>query len=189
MIPGSETPLSPVCRSCGMSVVHPGAAHCPFCGVPLTPPEPPTPAPYARRMAALGIDWGILLALVAPVGVWILSVDDPTAPDAAGLVVANLLVYVAPPLYWALVSRLWRGQTVGRRLLGIRLVMRDGSEVGYLRTLGRAMLTALLVIGGVGTLIDLLFPLFGDRHQSIADRATDTLVSLRQAPMGRPRQL
>ena len=162
-----------------MSVVHPGAVHCPFCGRPLAPPEPPAPSPYARRMAALGVDWVILLALVAPVGVWILSLDDPTAPDAAGLVVGNLLVYVAPPLYWALVPRLWSGQMVGRWLLGIRLVRRDGSEVSYLRTLGRAMLTGLLIIGGIGTLVDLLFPLVGTRHQSIADRAADTLVARR----------
>jgi uncharacterized RDD family membrane protein YckC len=130
-------------------------------------------------MAALAVDWAIVVALVGPVGLWIASLDDPNATEAAVWVVIHLVIYVVSPLYWALLSRIWDGRTVGRRLVGLQLVRDDGSGVGYLRTLGRAVLSGLFAIFVVPAAIDLLLPAVGRRRRSIADRATDTLVAIR----------
>src|SRR5262249_53674453 len=137
--PATQTPN--FCRSCGMQ--YPpidGLAYCPNCGTPVVQPPPPVPAGYARRMTGLAIDWVLLGILVSPIALWFSSMDAPTADEAAVYVIGFVLD-LTPFLYWAPLTRFWRGQTVGRRLVGTRVALaRDGRPVGYWRAVGRAAL-------------------------------------------------
>jgi uncharacterized RDD family membrane protein YckC len=149
---------------------------------------PPVPAGYVRRMTGLTIDWLLLGALVSPIALWLSSMNDPTADEGAFYVIANLLGYGSPFLYWALLTKIWRGQTVGRRLVGTRVARAgDGAQVTYWRALGRAMLILpMIAFAFIPVIIDLALPLFGRRHQSLCDRATDTVVTREMPPAGRP---
>jgi uncharacterized RDD family membrane protein YckC len=183
----TETPS--FCRACGTR--YPpvdGLSFCPTCGTPVVPPAPPVPTGYLRRMTGLVIDWLLLGALVSPIALWFSSMNDPTADEGAFYVIANLLGYGTPFLYWALLTKIWRGQTVGRRLVGTRVARAgDGAQVTYWRALGRAMLILpMIALAFIPVIIDLLFPLFGPRHRSLCDLATDTVVTREMPSALRP---
>jgi uncharacterized RDD family membrane protein YckC len=127
-------------------------------------------------MLALAVDWAILLAVVTPIWLAIAHSDDPNAHDAADIVVLHILMYVAPFLYWALLSRLGGGRTPGRRLLGVRLVSEHGDQVSYWRTVARTFLVVPLLIVVIPAILDLLWPLLGRQGKSICDQATSTVV-------------
>jgi uncharacterized RDD family membrane protein YckC len=82
-----------------------------------------------------------------------------------------------------------RGQTVGMAMVKIRVV-RDGTHdaIGYGRAFGRALLEQVLrqlgVLVPLGILIwilDMLFPLWDKKRQTLHDKATSTVV-LRTQP-------
>jgi uncharacterized RDD family membrane protein YckC len=143
----------------------------------MAPIATPVAVSYARRMAALAIDWAALGALMALISVWIISQGGYRPGDSAAFVVGNLLLYVAPFTYWSLLPKMWGGRTIGRGLLGTRLVrVRDGGSVGYWRAVGRAWLVVLMAfLLFIPLIVDLVLPLFG-KHQSLADRVTRTVV-------------
>jgi uncharacterized RDD family membrane protein YckC len=76
-----------------------------------------------------------------------------------------------------------RGQTVGMMAVGVRVV-RDGSlePLGYGRALGRAVAeqvfraTILLLILGVVWLLDMLWPLWDKKRQTLHDKIAGTVV-------------
>jgi uncharacterized RDD family membrane protein YckC len=166
------------CERCGTGVAGlDGVRFCPGCGASLTPLHRPAPASYLRRMAGLTIDWLLLGALMVPVVWLVLSTGDPQADEAAGYIVGNILIYGAPFLYWALLPAVRGGRTVGRRIAGVRLVRAgDGRPVTYGRALGRAFLAVPMALFVIPIVVDLVLPLFGG-HQSLCDRATDTIVT------------
>jgi uncharacterized RDD family membrane protein YckC len=165
------------CGECGQPLPTGNVRFCPSCGTSLDPMARPAPASYARRMAGLAIDWAVLGAVVAPLWLWIDAPGGSDADDAASIVVANLLFYVAPFAYWAPFTRWWGGQTIGRRVAGVRVVrVADGTHAGYWTGVGRSMLVVLVLIPLVPLVVDLVLPLFGQRR-SLADRATGTMVT------------
>jgi uncharacterized RDD family membrane protein YckC len=112
-----------------------------------------------------------------PLWLWIDGSGGPDADEAAGLVVGNALLYVAPFVYWAPFTRWWDGQTIGRRVAGVRVVRaKDGTRAGYWTGVGRSMLVVLMALPLVPLVVDLVLPLFGQRR-SLADRATGTMVT------------
>jgi uncharacterized RDD family membrane protein YckC len=77
-----------------------------------------------------------------------------------------------------------RGQTVGMMAVGLRVV-RDGTldAVGYGRAFGRALLEQILrslelvvIAGGIIWLLDMLFPLWDPKRQTLHDKAFGTVV-------------
>ncbi len=77
-----------------------------------------------------------------------------------------------------------RGQTVGMMAVGLRVV-RDGTldTVGYGRAFGRALLEQILrslelvvIAGGIIWLLDMLFPLWDSKRQTLHDKAFGTVV-------------
>jgi len=95
-----------------------------------------------------------------------------------------LLTGVANLVYVTILTGGRRGQTVGMMAVGIRLV-RDGAlgVVGYGRVFGRALveqvfrllLSATLVLGVVW-LLDMLFPLWDKKRQTLHDKIAKTVV-------------
>ena len=179
------------CRSCGTRFPPiSDIGYCPSCGTPLVPPPPPVPVGYGRRMVGLTIDWLVLGVLVSPIAFWFstMPTTDPShTSDEAGAYVIAFALYLTPFFYWAPLTRFWQGQTVGRRAVGTRVALaRDGGPVGYWRAVGRAVLIYLLLSFFIPVLVDLALPLFGRRHQSLCDRATETVVTRERLRAGRP---
>jgi uncharacterized RDD family membrane protein YckC len=94
---------------------------------------------------------------------------NEAAVGAAFLLGAAVWIVVAT--YLAL-----SGQSVGKKLLGLRVVRADGSPVGLLRLiLLRNVANSLLGLIPFYGLVDALM-IFGERRQCIHDRLADTLV-------------
>ena len=84
-----------------------------------------------------------------------------------------------------------RGQTVGMMAVGVRVV-RDGTHdaLGYGRAFGRAsaeqflrILGTVTIILGVIWLLDMLFPLWDKKNQTLHDKIVKTVV-IRVRPTG-----
>jgi uncharacterized RDD family membrane protein YckC len=119
--------------------------------------------------------------LIAGLGAGItegISGDDPPAWS----LVPGVLCYVAGIALW-LRAYVWRtgthGQSWGKRLLGIHVLsssglMPIGGGMGILRYLLFGVISgATCYIGGV---LDLLWPLWDPRHQSLHDKLVSSVV-------------
>ena len=78
---------------------------------------------------------------------------------------------------WLLVQR---GQTIGKTLLGLRIVRPDGSRAGPARILGLRYgvgfaIAALPVVGGLYSLLDVLL-IFRESRRCLHDQIADTVV-------------
>jgi uncharacterized RDD family membrane protein YckC len=137
-------------------------------------------APLAEpgsRLLAVAIDAALPTvpgALVLAIGVWAKSgVFVRTAawtPTALSIVLGLVDLF--------LLIRF--GQTIGKRLLGLRIVGLDGERVGFLRlvlvrTLGVALLSLIPIAGQLFALVDALM-IFSKDRRTLHDRLARTLV-------------
>jgi uncharacterized RDD family membrane protein YckC len=72
------------------------------------------------------------------------------------------------------------GQTIGKKLLGIKVVRVDGSPVSlfrvfFLRYVCNTFLTLIPVAGSLYSLVDVLM-IFGESRRTVHDRIADTIV-------------
>jgi len=98
----------------------------------------------------------------------------------AGRIVLNLLVSIAvfAALQGTLLVR--RGQTLGKILLGVRIVRPDGSRAGAARLLGLRYLLGFVIamipiIGVIYGLVDSLL-IFRESRRCLHDQIADTIV-------------
>ena len=138
----------------------------------------------ASRLYALLLDTAIVLGVVNGVGLlvyWIFA----KAPGF-GVMVTTLAEFAISFLYGAALEGLWNGQTIGKRLLYLRVVDQTGLplriEQAWVRNLMRVFdaLPFAYLVGGLSALISPLMQRFGDR-------VAGTLV-VRQAPLSAPRE-
>lgn len=140
------------------------------------PSAPPAPAPepggasnYAgwwRRAGASLID-GIILGVVS--SLIALALGNST--------VARYGVELVLGLIYAVVLIGMQGKTVGNMALGTRVVLADGgTEIGYPKALVRWAVQAVLGITVIGGILDILWPLWDPRNQTLHDKAAATLV-------------
>lgn len=149
------------------------------------PEVPPVPyAPWGRRLGAFALDYlpGIAtFAALALVGV--------TAPPRGWLwwtiwAVAGLVVFAV--LANRVVLPTATGFSIGRAVLGIRVVRADGDQPGVVRLLLRE-LAHLLDTAGV--FIGWLWPLWDGRHRTFADLLARTEVRVVGEPSGNVRKV
>lgn len=116
-------------------------------------------------------------------------------PAGSGMVAFGMLMLVFGPLsigwlVWTIVLLYKYGQTVGKKMLGIRVVRMDGSRLSFprfffIRWLGMAVLGGILggicgalhirYVGNTIGLVDALF-IFGATHRCLHDYLADTQV-------------
>lgn len=141
------------------------------------------PGGRAARLAAAVVDGIIVCVMTFVPALTVLFatgalVGPETQVDDSAYLMAGL-VFLAGFIAWAWITMLLVarfGQTMGKRLLEIRVVRSDGSQA----SLGRIFLLRNVVNGLLGlipfyALVDVLF-IFGERRQCIHDRLADTLV-------------
>lgn len=135
------------------------------------------------RFAASLIDGVILAALIWPVLIFGFGLSFQTlATLGFG---AKLLVVAGGFLCYVLVNGYLlhkSGQTVGKKLLGIRVVMLDGSPASLvtltvMRQLSMQLLTLIPIAGSFAGLLDALF-IFGKNRRCLHDLIAGTKVVL-----------
>lgn len=147
-------------------------------------------APIARRAGARLIDAGLLgvvgFALILPFMIAAVGLDEPgTHVKETGGVWSGVSVFgwilvlgIVPFAYEAVQLALW-GQTLGKRVLGLRVLDETGAPLTPGRAVGRAAVNNLVYLFGcgVGTLMAYLWAIW-DRplHQALHDRLAATVV-------------
>jgi uncharacterized RDD family membrane protein YckC len=147
----------------------------------------PTLPPYAswgRRFAALLID-GLLLALplIVPLIVAVaVTAGDPESEDEndavlIAVVIGWLLTILLPFVYYTVLHGRPRGQTLGKRALGIRVIGEDFQPIGYGRAFGRFLMSWVMWLACyVPGILDGLWPLWDDKNQALHDKVANSIV-------------
>ena len=151
------TATAPRAGAAAPAVVQPGDPW----GAPVWAPDPrvadgpdaanAAPAGIQRRGAALVVDL-IIVAILWAAGTQLAVGLAWLAPrfDLVAQAFGRTWQLVVPVAYFVL-SHGTGGQTVGKRLLGARVVDEGGASIGYLRALGRCVATVVAALPfGIG---------------------------------------
>jgi uncharacterized RDD family membrane protein YckC len=129
------------------------------------------------RLGATLIDLAIHLTLFFGV-VWLLGwrLADDSVASAVRMTVLSLAIFFAVQG----VPLAQRGQTLGKMVLGLRIVRPDGSRVSALRLFGLryaigTVVGAVPFVGWIYTLVDSLL-IFRESHRCLHDQIADTVV-------------
>jgi uncharacterized RDD family membrane protein YckC len=130
------------------------------------------------RFAATALDLLLLIAgyLLVVLAVALLAGQDPTG---AGDLVLGVLVggmFVVAVLYQAVFLLLWRGESPGKRALGLRVVSADGYPAGALQIVIRSLIWPLDLLLMVPLPLGFLLAFATERHQRLGDLAAGTLA-------------
>lgn len=148
--------------------------------------DPLAPADRGTRLAAAFLDaliGGFLVGLVAAIAIPAMLGSRGNAMESLPLLIALFLLMgagVLVPFIWNLVWLSRYGQTIGKRLLKIRIVRMDGTQAGLgrifaLRMLVPGILGAIPVLGPIFALVNICF-IFRDDRRCIHDLLADTRV-------------
>lgn len=135
-------------------------------------------ASWGSRFVAYLVD---LLIIVVPLVVLIVAivVADPSDDSGAWIVVvvAYIATIVLPFLYFSYFHGESRGQTPGKRLLGIRVVSDEtGRSIGFGRAFGRYAITAVFGFFFIPVVLDYLWPLWDSKNQTLHDKVVGSVV-------------
>jgi uncharacterized RDD family membrane protein YckC len=136
-------------------------------------------ASWGRRLAAYLLDTIILV--VPPLVVVVAVVLADPAEDSAAWYVA-LLAYLAwivlPFVYFTFFHGDARGQTPGKRAVGIRVISDEtGNPIGYGRAFGRYIITVVFgFLLLIPWLLDYLWPLWDRKNQALHDKLVGSVV-------------
>lgn len=122
---------------------------------------------FPRRLLAFFIDNAIMVPLLAGVLRFGLAVADVT-------VVGWLVVIVAQLLVLGLLPAVMHGQTIGKKVVRIRIVKEDGSAAGFFQILWRNF----LLYGGVLQLTTGFLGLFNYMFGQVVSHVTDLNLAL-----------
>jgi uncharacterized RDD family membrane protein YckC len=135
-------------------------------------------APYGRRVKAALID-GVLLAIVLIIvtGALLIFANRGGAAQGFFLTLAYVIAYFGPTVYYVLCVA-QGGQTIGKMMSDIA-VRRDGDEeesIGYVRSLIRAVVPGFLWLLIIPGLLDVLWPLWDPKRQTLHDKIAGSVV-------------
>lgn len=137
------------------------------------------PARLGSRLLAKLIDLGVQALLLTGLA----AVLSQITVDSAGTSAIGLTMLVAVLVgYPLLLETLWRGKTLGKAALGLRVVRDDGGPIRFRHALVRALVGAFVDFGitvGAGAVICSLLHPAGKR---IGDIAAGTLVVQERIP-------
>ncbi len=133
-------------------------------------------ASFFKRALAIAVDFLVLSFALSEFGrevfPLVLSSTNKSAPSSQvmSFLAVSALVWVG---YLTLFASSRRGQTIGMMLYGI--AVRDDAGGGQV-SVGRATLRSVILVGASGFFVDLLWPLWDKRRQSLHDKAARTVV-------------
>ncbi len=124
-------------------------------------------ASFWRRGAARIIDFLAFILVCGPI-VWLLT---RLAPSPVAIAVAVFLLVAGG--FYPLVAEYWFGETLGKHLLGLRVVRESGGRISF----GQAVVRQLPILLQIFW-IDVLFALFTEKHQRAFEVLSKTRVVL-----------
>ena len=149
---------------------------------------PLVPAPHLRRAAAKFVDLFFPFAFAAGMAAMVVlgmpqrfargPLGDAVVMFAAAFVLAGLSLYFV----YLVIAESQAGQTLGKRLFGLRVVTESGTRIG----IGQAFLRQVPVFLQI-FMIDALFALFTDKRQRAFEMLTKTRVVLAPESQARER--
>ncbi len=145
------------------------------------------PASFAARSVATAIDLTVTLAVAFGLFVLLGQVAfmlDPAAARAIILAIVVGLLVVVP----ITVETLSRGKSLGKLVMGLRVVRDDGGSIRFRHALVRALLAVLeiyLTLGSVACLVSL----FNDKSKRLGDMLAGTYAIRDRAPKSVPLQV
>lgn len=132
------------------------------------------PAGLGSRFLALLLDWAVQAALATSL---ILGLMAAVSGEAAGVAQALILLLLFAVVfgYPAASEALWRGRTVGKLALGLRVVTVEGAPVGFRHAAIRAALGLVdfYLTAGAAAVVSVLF---SARNQRLGDLVAGTIV-------------
>jgi uncharacterized RDD family membrane protein YckC len=156
---------------------------------PHTLADGPVLAGRGQRLVAAILD-GVLVSLIIwPLyfvfgGMSLMTNIDPNTPPDAFAMMGGMFRAMLPGYLVAGVVQGWSlhafGGTLGKKLMGLRIVRTDGSRAGFVRLFfGRGAAAVLPgfvpLLGGLYALVDMLM-IFRDSRQCLHDQIADTIV-------------
>jgi uncharacterized RDD family membrane protein YckC len=149
----------------------------------------PVYAGRGMRLLAAILDGVIVSAIIWPLffvfgSMGMLAPADPGSPAEAFANMGRMFQAMIPGYVIAAVVQGWSlhafGGTLGKKILGLRIVRTDGSRAGFVRLFfGRgaaAVVPACIpLLGGLYALVDMLL-IFRDSRQCLHDQIADTIV-------------
>lgn len=144
-------------------------------------------ASLGSRLLAAGIDLtieGLLLGAVGLALLWSTGFGSATAGPVVVVVLVTAIAFGYPIGF----ETLWRGQTPGKRALGLRAVAADGSPLWFRHAVvrGLLLLVDLALTAGVAAVLSILFTA---HDQRLGDLAAGTLVVRERTGAGAPRAM
>ncbi len=137
-------------------------------------------AGIGSRAIAYLVDLGLLFC-----GLMVLFfVSSLLIPDIAktaealsgiGRAVSGLVLFTAIWGYWTGMEVAWRGQTVGKKVLRIRVVKSDGSPIGVFESAVRNLVRAIDFLP-LGYAVGLISMLVDSRHRRLGDLLAGTML-------------
>ena len=135
--------------------------------------EPLEAAAFWPRVVAKIVDVVIIIAVLALAAVVVRSRRRFGLPGDVGVGVPELMLiflFVISPLYTVL-SEYWAGRTIGKWLMGLRVVRESGARIG----LGQAFVRQLALVFQV-FVFDCVFALFTEKRQRACELLSKTRV-------------
>jgi uncharacterized RDD family membrane protein YckC len=156
----------------------------PASGPPLTPY-----ASYGARVGAWLIDW-VITSIIGSIALIPLhavqqsgstTATGSTSKPIFGVAITNqgvFLVVLIVIIYTTALTGSARGQTIGMMVVRARAVdAASGAPIGYARALGRVLFEYLLLaLLFAPWVLDMVFPLWDARRQTLHDKVTNTVV-------------
>lgn len=150
-----------------------------------SPPPGPAAAPppsHLRRLVAFLVDAVVVLALfVLLISLAFLGADDASIVWRLLAAVAGYVIAAA--FYAPVAMALLGGRTLGKALVGLKVVREDGSPCAFGRAVVREVLVKGLVLGiasaitgGIAFLVDAIWPFIDDRRRCLHDLVAGTRV-------------
>ena len=166
------------CPSCRTEVT-PGTRWCKLCHANIVDSAIGKLAPPGRRLAAHLLDWGVPLAILlmtfitSGAGAVAAESESDVGTGVAGFILLALTCGLLAYALWALIL-FGQGITPGKKFLGLRVVMEDGSSAGFMTMLvrewvGKWISSLVFGLGFIWILID-------DDNQGWHDKFMTTYV-------------
>ena len=170
-----------------LSPVQPGPPPAPAVYTTAGPPLPPgaTYAQWADRVVGFLIDMLLVGAgmgvLYAVVGSLLALMAGAGSSVASGMCCMMIVLFPLSSLLVGLFNGVYlvaqRGSSIGQGVMGLKVVDINGNllstQTALIRLLARV---ALSFVPMVGPLLDLLWPLWDDKHQTLHDKAVGSYV-------------
>jgi uncharacterized RDD family membrane protein YckC len=146
----------------------------------------PRPAAILQRAMAHMLDQMILIPALAVLGEVLNAVPEASPFDPSEPKIWSFwgLLFALHVAYHAVLEGLF-GWTVGKRIIGLRVVRRDGSRLGFGRAVLRSLLRPLDGEYPLGVFVGAALLISTPRRQRLGDFAAGTIV-VEEAPLNAP---